>query len=389
MGIIAKMFGNSESQSKTEFRCNLLIMGKTGTGKSSLLNYLCDKKFAQTGAGKPVTGEGIYEYDVRINNQEVKIFDSWGIEAGKVDRWQHLITESLKQHGVQKSMEDWFHSVIYCIQAGGGRVEDVDAAIINKFLGEGYHLTVVLTKADQVSEDEEKLMKKVIYQSVVGTPEYKCELNIISTCAEKKTLRNGTTTKPFGKEDVQKAILEGWRDTIIDRMPKHVIARLSEMIDFWCKDTIDNHLLMGDWKITGNSKDNKKIYSDLAEKAKEALQEIENESLPKFLKDAIESCRKANAALKSVFDIELDYSSIESKLSEAVTAESKAKFQQIWDRILLVPAIVDLIKSFNKASIDNEKDKLAHYIKDLGELMKSEIAKAEPDVKQSIANALK
>ena len=76
-------------------------MGKTGTGKSTLLNYLCDKKIADPGTGKPVTGEGIYEYKVNINDQEVRLFDSWGIEAGKTEKWKQLIADALKEHGVQ------------------------------------------------------------------------------------------------------------------------------------------------------------------------------------------------------------------------------------------------------------------------------------------------
>lgn len=212
-----------------DFRCNVLIMGKTGTGKSSLLNYICGQNLAKAGAGKPVTEEGLFEYVVEINSQEVKIFDSWGIEAGKVDRWRVLIDKSLKDHGVQKKMEDWFHSVIYCIQAGGGRVEDVDSDIIRRFLSEGYHLTIVLTKADQVDEDDEEKMKTVILQEIKGavSAEKQGLLKVVSTCSEEKKTRSGIT-HPFGKEEVQKAILDGWRDTIIDRMPKHVIGRLCE-----------------------------------------------------------------------------------------------------------------------------------------------------------------
>ena len=112
-----------------DFMCNVLIMGKTGTGKSTLLNYLCETDLAQTGTGKPVTEEGIYDYVAKIKGQEIRIFDSWGIEAGKVERWKDLIKNALKQHGVQCSIADWFHSVIYCVQAGGGRVEDVDVEI--------------------------------------------------------------------------------------------------------------------------------------------------------------------------------------------------------------------------------------------------------------------
>ena len=54
-----------------DFKCNILILGKTGVGKSSLLNYICGKQLAEAGAGKPKTGKGIYEYSATINGQQV------------------------------------------------------------------------------------------------------------------------------------------------------------------------------------------------------------------------------------------------------------------------------------------------------------------------------
>ena len=39
-----------------DFRCNIVTLGKTGAGKSSLLNYLFGTTF-KSGVGKPVTGD--------------------------------------------------------------------------------------------------------------------------------------------------------------------------------------------------------------------------------------------------------------------------------------------------------------------------------------------
>ena len=41
-----------------KIKTNILIAGKSGVGKSSLLNYIFGEEVAETGAGKPVTAEG-------------------------------------------------------------------------------------------------------------------------------------------------------------------------------------------------------------------------------------------------------------------------------------------------------------------------------------------
>ena len=51
---------------QSKIKTNVLIIGKSGVGKSSLLNYIFGKELEKTGAGKPIS-EGInthdYEYD--------------------------------------------------------------------------------------------------------------------------------------------------------------------------------------------------------------------------------------------------------------------------------------------------------------------------------------
>ena len=148
-----------------DFTCNLLIMGQTGTGKSSLLNYVFGTDF-KTGAGKPVTGEGFYEQETEIASQKVRVFDSWGLEPGKLEEWQKLIDKQLAEHGADKPMEEWFHTVIYCIQAGSARVQDIDLEMISAFINKGYRVSIVLTKADQLKDNEVDVMKQAIIDNL-------------------------------------------------------------------------------------------------------------------------------------------------------------------------------------------------------------------------------
>ena len=376
-----------------DFICNVLIMGKTGTGKSTLLNYLCDKKIADTGTGKPVTGEGIYEYTVNIKNkdknQEVRLFDSWGIEAGKTERWKQLIADALKEHGIQKSMEDWFHCVIYCIQAGGGRVEDIDSEIIQRFLKDGYHLTIILTKADQVAEDDEAKMKEVILKEISGAvkAEKRGLLKVVATCAEQKKTRSGESN-PFGKEEAIATIFEGWKETIIDRMPKHVIGRLCEEIDEWANGMIDN--ISESNVISGIASENKDLLKAIAENAKDKCKDIQENSLPKILKEAIESCHKATSSLEKTFNIGIDNSIFDKEI--LINTENNLMiFLKTFFKYTLfgIPGtIFNAIRRRNANNIEEQKQEIVAFINELTKKLKMEIVDREGDISKTIEKSL-
>ena len=65
-----------------KIKTNILIAGKSGVGKSSLLNYIFGEEVAETGAGKPVTAEGLHEYSFELKDNDrisFSICDSWGL----------------------------------------------------------------------------------------------------------------------------------------------------------------------------------------------------------------------------------------------------------------------------------------------------------------------
>ncbi len=365
---------------KEDFKCNVLIMGKTGTGKSTLLNYICDANIAQTGTGKPVTGEGIYEYTVGINGQEVRIFDSWGIEAGKVDRWKKLIAQSLQDHGVHKKMEDWFHSMIYCIQAGGGRVEDIDSEIIRMLLADGYALTVVLTKADQVDEISEAKMKEAILNELRGYIPSSCKgrINIVSTCAEKKKTRAGVT-RLFGKEEVQRAILAGWKESVIERLPKHVVARMCGIVDDWKDKEIAKISKM---PVLGRFKYNEYIYDLINNDAKDFCEDLRNKYLKSILTEVIETCMKTNLSLETMLNFNLGDLNAENRNDD------------MWWQVFLLllpfgfPLYLVTLSFSAAARIMTETQHIKEYINSIADNIMSNCQSLESDIEKELNKVL-
>lgn len=156
-----------------ELILNLLILGQTGTGKSSIVNALVGDDVEKTSIGKPETpkerkneaGEierGIYPHSHEIDGKKVVIYDSWGLEVDKATEWEDIIEEELKKRSEDKDIKDWFHSVTYCIQAGGLKIQDFDIKMIKLFMDKKYNVIVALTKSDQIGKAKrEKFIKEI------------------------------------------------------------------------------------------------------------------------------------------------------------------------------------------------------------------------------------
>ena len=209
-----------------ELTLNLLILGKTGVGKSSLLNALVGKEVEETrSASKPVTKRGIFPHEAEIDGKKVIIHDSWGLEVGKDEEWEKIIKDALNEKGIDKDIKDWFHSVTYCIQAGGDRIEDFDLKMIKQFIDEKYNVIVALTKADQINEEkEEKFINTIKKDAGIDT--------VVSISANPERKRGETeASKPFGLPEYKAAILVSWKKIFVDRIPIHIIEKLKEDIE--------------------------------------------------------------------------------------------------------------------------------------------------------------
>ena len=72
-----------DKQSELVGRFNLAIFGKTGVGKSTLINAIFGEEVARTGIGEPVT-RGSHLYLDKIGF--LGLIDTQGLEVGKDDR---------------------------------------------------------------------------------------------------------------------------------------------------------------------------------------------------------------------------------------------------------------------------------------------------------------
>lgn len=124
---------------------NIIVAGKTGTGKSTLINAIFGKEVAETGTGRPVT-ERINEY--KHENIPIHIWDTVGLELDSEKTRQAIdeIKKTIASKNESKDQLDQIHTIWYCINSGSNRYEGAELEFIKELYSIGVPFTIVLTQ---------------------------------------------------------------------------------------------------------------------------------------------------------------------------------------------------------------------------------------------------
>lgn len=132
-----------EKQAAQLGRFNLALFGKTGVGKSTLVNAIFGADVAATGIGAPVTLASHMYLD---NRGTLGIVDTRGLEIGKDDK--ELVSEVTKvvKEMRKKRLEDQIHVAWYCVRGLDRRFEDAEAEFIRRLSELRIPVIVVMTQ---------------------------------------------------------------------------------------------------------------------------------------------------------------------------------------------------------------------------------------------------
>jgi uncharacterized protein (DUF697 family) len=123
-----KLFSHERQREMRELgHANILVIGQTGVGKSTLVNAVFRKPLAKAGAGRPVT-----KTTERFDDPDVPVtlYDTKGVELGdskrRVIRDFKRVIETSRKGGV----EDHIHLLWFCIHPDPPRIQDYEIDII-------------------------------------------------------------------------------------------------------------------------------------------------------------------------------------------------------------------------------------------------------------------
>lgn len=176
-------------------RLNLVVVGKSGVGKSSFLNYAAGREVFPTGTGQPVTQEYFKKVEVKSPFPGISfaLFDTKGIENDNTEEWHRAIFDEITRRDRSDNIYDWFHTIIYCIAAGDKRIEPFDIDAIRKLMRIG-SVIVLFTKKDQVDEAQLRRLTDMV------TIELGPRVQTYAVCNGAVTRRG--VSKPSGLENV-------------------------------------------------------------------------------------------------------------------------------------------------------------------------------------------
>lgn len=172
--------------------CNVLIAGRTGVGKSTLINSTFHGRMATTGHGKPVTKTARF---ISKEGVPLGIWDTRGLEMADFEGTLDELIKLVERRASDPDPKNHIHVAWLCIHEDSRRVQHAERSLC---LTLSRHMPVlgVITKARSDSGFRTAVQELL--------PE---AANVVRVRAIAETLDDGHTLQPFGLDDLVEATM--------------------------------------------------------------------------------------------------------------------------------------------------------------------------------------
>ena len=215
---------------------NIIVAGKTGSGKSTLINALFRENIAQTGVGLPIT-----QQLVRLTKENIPLtlYDTRGLELNQ-EVQQQVQASLLDLIDMQAEMgeREAIHLVYYCINAMGSRIESFEIELIQALAKK---VPVILVLTQTIGQENSEFEKYLRGQNLAVKA-------IIPILAKDYVVKKGNVISAFGLQELI--------DTTMELIPSEVhrafinaqqidLARKVENARRWAKTYVSSAFGIG------------------------------------------------------------------------------------------------------------------------------------------------
>lgn len=176
---------------------NIIVAGKTGVGKSTLINAVFRERLAVTGIGRPVT---IHMRRITKPGVPLTIYDTRGFELRKDVQAEvkKEIVETIIKGFAMHDINETIHCIWYCINTASNRVEPEEIAWLKELSEENgitkVPIIVVLTQS--FSKQHADAIRKTLLNENLNV------IHIIPVLAEDYEIDGLGTAKSYGLDEL-------------------------------------------------------------------------------------------------------------------------------------------------------------------------------------------
>ncbi len=202
---------------------NIIVAGKTGVGKSTLINAVFREKLAETGTGKPVTE---HMRKITKKNVPLAIYDTRGFELGKEvqSEVRNEIVDTIRKGLAAQDINEAIHCIWYCINTASNRIEPEEISWL-KELSQDNKVTqvpIIIVLTQSFSKKKADEMRRMLLEENLDV------VQVIPLLAEDYEIEELGTAKSYGLDVLIKVMGEILPDELIITLHNVQIASLAE-----------------------------------------------------------------------------------------------------------------------------------------------------------------
>lgn len=183
---------------------NIMVLGKTGVGKSTLINNLFSEKIVETGVGRPVTQE---IKKIEKEGFPLALYDVPGLELkgeNNVDNLANMILGEIGKRVKSGNLDETIHCICYCVSTPVHRFEQAEIDFLKKFIDGAnmYNVPIIIVLTQSYSKKDAKEMLAAIKKEELDV------INIIPVLAEDYELDEEYTARAYGLDKLASVMLQ-------------------------------------------------------------------------------------------------------------------------------------------------------------------------------------